>query len=98
MITKLSGVAFLICLIASVDLASAQPAPTPPPATVRVRPTPPTRDPSGPGFVTAKELPDGANPQADVDGNFIIGPTHKRAPEMAAQDGVPQGIISTFTM
>ena len=40
------------------------------------RPTPPTRDPHTPGYVAAKELPDGAVPPADVDGNFIIGPTH----------------------
>jgi hypothetical protein len=55
----------------------------------QARPTPPTRDPSTPGFVSAKELPDGAVPPADADGNFIIGPTHNRAPEMTAQDGVP---------
>ena len=41
------------------------------------RPTPPTRDPHTPGYVTAKELPDGAIPPANADGNFIIGPdTH----------------------
>ena len=48
-----------------------------PTATTRpVRPTPPTRDPTSPGYVTAKDLPDGAVPPADADGNFIIGPTH----------------------
>ena len=62
------------------------------------RPTPPTRDPSTPGYVTAKELPDGAVPPPDVDGNFIIGPTHAPAPEAAAQEGVPQGTIYNFTM
>jgi iron(III)-enterobactin esterase len=46
------------------------------------RPTPPTRDPHTAGYVEATELPDGTNPPADVDGNFIIGPTHNRAPEM----------------
>ena len=35
-----------------------------------------------PGYVTAKELPDGAVPPPDADGNFIIGPTHNPAPEM----------------
>jgi hypothetical protein len=68
---------------------------TPPPAP---RPAPPTRDPNTPGYVAAKELPDGAVPPADADGNFIIGPTHNPAPEMAVQDGVPQGTIYTFTM
>ena len=57
------------------------------------RPTPPTRDPHTPGFVTANELPDGANPPADADGNFIIGPTHHPAPEMTVQTNVPQGTV-----
>ncbi|HTR42452.1 MAG TPA: alpha/beta hydrolase-fold protein [Pseudomonadales bacterium] len=63
-----------------------------------VRPTPPLRDPHGPGYVTAKELPDGEVPPADVDGNFIIGPTHKPAPEIEVQPGVPQGTVYKFTM
>jgi len=62
------------------------------------RPTPPTRDPTTPGYVTAKELPDGAVPPPDVDGNFIVGPTHNPAPEMTVQDGVPQGTIYNLTM
>jgi len=44
----------------------------------------------------AKELPDGAVPPADTDGNFIIGPTHQPALEMAAQE--LQGTVSIFTM
>src|SRR5687767_12465167 len=72
--------------------ATAQPAP---PA---ARPTPPTRDPNSPGYVKATELPDGAVPPADADGNFIIGPTHNPAPEMAVQEGVPQGTVHTFEM
>ena len=62
------------------------------------RPTPPTRDPHTPGYVTATELPDGAIPPADADGNFIIGPTHNRAPEMTVQTNVPQGTVYNFTM
>jgi enterochelin esterase family protein len=62
------------------------------------RPTPPARDPNTPGYVTAKELPDGANAPANADGNFILGPTHNPAPEMTAQESVPQGTIFTFTM
>ena len=42
---------------------------------------------------TATELPDGAVPPPDADGNFIIGPTHTPAPEMTVQDGVPQGTV-----
>jgi iron(III)-enterobactin esterase len=61
------------------------------------RPTPPTRDPHTPGYVTAKELSDGTNPPANADGNFIIGPTHNPAPEMSVQD-VPQGSVFEFTM
>ena len=61
-------------------------------------PTPPIRDPNTPGYVTAKELPDGTNPPADADGNFIIGPTHNRAPEMTVQTNVPQGTVFELTM
>src|ERR1700690_192127 len=70
----------------------------PPPPARPARPPPPTRDPSTPGYVTAKELPDGANAPATADGNFILGPTHNPAPEMTVQDGVPQGAVFTLTM
>ncbi len=66
---------------------------TPPP-----RPVPPTRDPHTPGYVQAKELPDGEVPPAGAEGNFIIGPTHNPAPDMTVRDGVPQGTIHTLTM
>ena len=91
---RLLNIAFLIHLITLFDPAMAQTPPPAPPA----RPTPPTRDPHTPGYVTAKELPDGTNAPADADGNFIIGPTHNPAPEMAVQEGVPQGTIYNFTM
>src|SRR5438876_639867 len=55
------------------------------------RPPAPTRDPHTPGYVAARELPDGAVPPLDAEGNFIIGPTHNPAPEMAANEAVPQG-------
>src|SRR5215467_5586821 len=55
------------------------------------RPPDPTRDPNMPGYVNAKALPDGAIPAAKEGGNFIIGPTHHPAPEMAAYEGLPQG-------
>ena len=32
-----------------------------------------------------------------AEGNFIIGPTHKPAPELAAQAGVPAGKVYSFT-
>jgi len=67
-------------------------------ATTRpARPTPPTRDPHAPGFVSATDLPDGTLPPADADGNFIIGRTHNRAPETSVQTGVPQGTVYEFT-
>jgi enterochelin esterase-like enzyme len=62
------------------------------------RPTPPTRDPHSAGYVTAKELPDGTIPPANVDGNFIIGPTHNADPAMSANNDVPQGTVTEFTM
>jgi len=94
-ITLLS-MAVLIALMTASNPAIAQNAPqtpsaTPPPAppAPATRPTPPTRDPNTPGYVTAKELPDGTVPPPDANGNFIIGPTHNPAPEMTVQAGVP---------
>ena len=46
----------------------------------------------------AKELPDGAVPLADEDGNFILGPTHAPAAEMAAMDAALNGTVVEFTM
>ncbi|HUZ96926.1 MAG TPA: alpha/beta hydrolase-fold protein [Edaphobacter sp.] len=95
---RLLSIAFLISLMAGAPAAPAQSA-TPPAQTAHpARPTPPTRDPHTPGYVTAKELPDGTIPPASVDGNFIIGPTHTPAPEMSVQPGVPQGTVSEFVM
>ena len=42
------------------------------PTAAQGRPTPPTRDPHSPGYVTATELPDGTLPSPDATGNFII--------------------------
>ena len=65
------------------------------------RPPSPTRDPRTPGYATATnatELTDAAVPPTDVSGNFILGPTHPAAPEVVAQEGVPQGAVHEFTM
>lgn len=59
---------------------------------------PPARDPRSPGFVAAKELPDGSVPPIDANGDFIIGPTHKPAPEMAQDSGVPKGTVRQLTL
>jgi len=86
--TKLLSIAFLLSFMAGVD-----------PATLAAdRPKPPGRDPHAAGFVEAKELPDGAVPPVDAEGNFIVGPTHKKAPEMESQKGVLQGAIFNLTM
>ncbi len=89
----------VLTLMAGANPAMAQvSSPTVPAATRPVRPRPPTRDPNTPGYVTAKELPDGAVPSPDADGNFILGPTHRPAPEMSVQTNVPQGTVYNFTM
>jgi iron(III)-enterobactin esterase len=95
-------------LAIAATLSSQTPAPQAPPAApqapaVRLAPQPsarvyPTRDPHTPGYVAAKELPDGAVPPADADGNFILGPTHNAAPEMTPAPGSPTGNIIEFTM
>ncbi len=75
------------------------PATVPAPAGSRpTRPTPPTRDPNTPGYVAAKQLPDSANPPANSDGNFILGPTHNPAPDATVHPDVPHGTVFTFTM
>ena len=60
------------------------------------KPAPTVRDPHTPGYVTAQTMPDATNAPANVDGNFIIGPTYKTPAE--AKDGLPQGTVVTFTM
>jgi enterochelin esterase-like enzyme len=106
---RFQSFAYWMCLMGAGAVAIAQTPPSvqsapptaqsQPPAPPRPpRPTPPTRDPKTAGFVTAKELPDGANAPINADGNFILGPTHNPAPEMAVQDGVPQGTVVEFTM
>jgi iron(III)-enterobactin esterase len=88
---RLQNTALLIGLMAGAGLLMAQ-------APLAMRPAPPTRDPHEPGYVAATELPDGRNPPANADGNFIIGPTHHPAPEMSARPGAPQGRVYEFTM
>jgi len=64
----------------------------------QARPEPPARDPHTPGYVAAKELPDGANAPANVDGNFILGPTHEAVPEATVHEDAPQGTVYEFEM
>ena len=88
------------CWVLNAGVNPAQSQTTNPPLTTPhpARPTPPTRDPHTPGYVTATELPDGIVPPADADGNFIIGPTHDRASELTVNTNVPQGTVYDFTM
>jgi enterochelin esterase family protein len=98
-IMRITHFAALLCLVLNLNRAGAQTPSSTPPANQRSkRPTPPTRDPNAPGYVSAKDLPDGTIPPSDMDGNFIIGPTHKRAPEMTAQEGGLLGKVYDFTM
>ncbi len=92
----------LIGLVVLIHLARGQTTPPAPSAVAQptpqptARPSPPVRDPHTPGYVAAKELPDGTNPPANVDGNFILGPTH--TPPELTQGDVPKGTVLVFTM
>lgn len=96
--------AFVLYVAAFAQVPGPNPAPpvAAPPQTaaaaVPARQPAPVRDPNAAGFVKAKELPDGAVPPADMDGNFIIGPTHNRAPEFQEDQSVPKGTLCEFTM
>ncbi|HEY2584438.1 MAG TPA: alpha/beta hydrolase-fold protein [Tepidisphaeraceae bacterium] len=97
--SKYLSIALLSGLIASVQPAIVTAAPNQTPAASRpARPKPPARDPYTPGYVEAKDLPDGAVPPPDADGNFIIGPTHDRAQELAVKQDVPHGQVFNLTM
>jgi enterochelin esterase family protein len=105
---RLPTIACLSVFIAGTVAANSQTSPVPQtpttpaaaPAAVPRPPRPPApkRDPHTPGYVTATELPDGANAPASADGNFILGPTHPVAPESVEQPGVPQGKVIDLTM
>jgi enterochelin esterase-like enzyme len=87
---RVACIAFLAVLSTAAQNPSAQPSARPP------RPPAPTRDPHTPGYVDAKDLPDGENAPAKSDGNFIIGTTHPAAPESAVHEGVPKGDVYSF--
>ncbi len=91
----------LACILAAAQCGYSQAtaAPAAQPETPRPRrPVPPTRDPHTPGYVTATELPDGAVPDPTQNGNFIIGPTHTPAPELADPNRQLDGTVVEFTM
>jgi len=102
--TRPFHVAVLIGMMTGAAFAQTPPqaqAPPAQPAATPGRPArtpPPTRDPNTPGYVKAKDLPDGENAPVKEDGNFILGPTHRAAAETTVQEGVPQGDVFNFTM
>lgn len=53
--------------------------------------------PGAPTFVRLDARP-GVAPPLDVNGNFLIGPKYRPAPELQVVEGVPQGKILQFTM
>lgn len=53
--------------------------------------------PNGPESNPTHAAP-GANPPADIDGNFLIGPVYVPAPELNVAAGVPEGRVEQFTM
>src|SRR5712671_6311766 len=59
---------------------------------------PPVRKFDDPGSPPFKVLKTGENPPLDVDGNFVVGPEYKPAPERKAVEGVPQGKVKQFTI
>jgi iron(III)-enterobactin esterase len=88
----------LILLATSIALTRPASSQTQPSAQHAERPTPPTRDPNTPGYVTAKELPEGENPPANADGNFIIGATHALSPEISSANELSNGTVIEFAM
>jgi enterochelin esterase-like enzyme len=44
------------------------------------------------------EAAPGANPPANVDGNFLIGPVYVKAPELTENPDVPKGKVQQFSM
>jgi iron(III)-enterobactin esterase len=98
--SRFVSICLLVGQIAMGNLAFGQSASVTPPVAQRAeRPAPPTRDPNTPGYVRAKELPDGSNPPANVDGNFIIGPTYVvPADEGVRGSTIPRGAVIEFMM
>jgi enterochelin esterase-like enzyme len=91
-VAALCAVAVLLASLASAQTTNS------PATNAPARPKAPTRDPHTLGYVEAKELPDGAVPSVNAEGNFILGPTHSPAPEMTVQTNLPHGTVHNFTM
>jgi enterochelin esterase-like enzyme len=59
---------------------------------------PPVRKFDDSGAPSFKVLKAGENPAPNEDGNFVIGPDYKTAPERKVVEGVPQGKVKQFTI
>ncbi len=81
----------------SISSAADAPAPAPKPVAKTQPPTRPFDAPGAPKFTRLDGKP-GANPPADVDGDFLVGPDYKVSPEMKVVEGVPQGKVQQFVM
>lgn len=93
------GLFALLAVIWFPSISSAADAPAPAPKQV-AKTQPPTRpfdSPGAPKFTRLDGKP-GANPPADVDGDFLVGPDYKVSPEMKVVEGVPQGKVQQFVM
>jgi enterochelin esterase-like enzyme len=91
-------------LIGSVNAQTQSPPATsqappaePAPQAAPPRPTPPTRAVDGPGAPKFTMVPRG-NPPVNTEGDFVIGPDYVAAPELTANDSVPIGHMTQFTM
>jgi enterochelin esterase-like enzyme len=62
------------------------------------RAQPPVRKYDAPGAPPFKVLGTSETPPLDVDGNFVIGPNYKPAPERQVVGGVRQGTVKQFTI
>ena len=88
----------LACTLAHAQAPAPTPQPPQPAQQPSARPPVPTRDPHTPGYVAATELPDGALPSPDKDGDFILGPTHSPAPEAQSNPAIPHGDVFEFVL
>lgn len=82
-----------VSAIARASFGTAQQTPAP-----AARPVPPTRDAHTAGYAASRDLPDGTQPPASEDGNFVLGPTHAPAPESLPQEGVPRGTVTEIVL
>jgi enterochelin esterase family protein len=87
----------MMLLMIAIGAASVMQAQVPAATAKDEKPTLPVRNPHTAGYVKATELPDGAVPPANVDGNFILGPTHAPSPLMGDAAAL-RGTVVQFVM